>query len=131
MALRRPPGFIEPCQPSTVARPPSGPLWVHEIKHDGYWAGQSTPPRHPAITVINSRRRISSPSKISMRQCTGILRCGTHRLKLKAKQAASSEQFPANQHRTDNAEKHEPNKIHPEDYGVRAAYNEPITASTK
>jgi ATP-dependent DNA ligase len=19
-----------------VARPPSGPLWVHEIKHDGY-----------------------------------------------------------------------------------------------
>ena len=30
------PGFIEPCQPSKVARPPSGPLWVHEIKHDGY-----------------------------------------------------------------------------------------------
>ena len=29
-------GFIEPCQPSKVARPPSGPLWVHEIKHDGY-----------------------------------------------------------------------------------------------
>jgi len=23
-------------QPSKVARPPSGPLWVHEIKHDGY-----------------------------------------------------------------------------------------------
>jgi bifunctional non-homologous end joining protein LigD len=33
---RRPSGFIEPCQPSTVARPPSGPLWVHEIMHDGY-----------------------------------------------------------------------------------------------
>jgi len=30
------PGFIEPCQPSRVARPPSGPLWVHEIKRDGY-----------------------------------------------------------------------------------------------
>ena len=29
-------GFIEPCLPSKVARPPSGPLWVHEIKHDGY-----------------------------------------------------------------------------------------------
>ena len=29
-------GFIEPCQPSKVARPPSGPLWIHEIKHDGY-----------------------------------------------------------------------------------------------
>ena len=33
---RRPSGFIEPCLPSTAARPPSGPLWVHEIKHDGY-----------------------------------------------------------------------------------------------
>jgi bifunctional non-homologous end joining protein LigD len=29
-------GFIEPCQPSKAARPPPGPLWVHEIKHDGY-----------------------------------------------------------------------------------------------
>jgi bifunctional non-homologous end joining protein LigD len=36
MILRRPSGFIEPCQPSKVARPPSGPQWVHEIKHDGY-----------------------------------------------------------------------------------------------
>jgi hypothetical protein len=33
---RRPSGFIEPCLPSKVARPPSGPLWVHKIKHDGY-----------------------------------------------------------------------------------------------
>jgi bifunctional non-homologous end joining protein LigD len=36
MIVRHPSGFIEPCQPSKVARPPSGPLWVHEIKHDGY-----------------------------------------------------------------------------------------------
>jgi bifunctional non-homologous end joining protein LigD len=33
---RRPSGFIEPCLPSKVIRPPTGPLWVHEIKHDGY-----------------------------------------------------------------------------------------------
>jgi ATP-dependent DNA ligase len=33
---RHPSGFIEPCQPSKVARPPSGASWVHEIKHDGY-----------------------------------------------------------------------------------------------
>jgi ATP-dependent DNA ligase len=33
---RRPSGFIEPCQPSKAARPPTSPLWVHEIKHDGY-----------------------------------------------------------------------------------------------
>ena len=30
-------GFIETCLPTKVARLPSGPLWVHEIKHDGYW----------------------------------------------------------------------------------------------
>jgi bifunctional non-homologous end joining protein LigD len=29
-------GFIEPCLPSAAERPPSGPDWVHEIKHDGY-----------------------------------------------------------------------------------------------
>jgi bifunctional non-homologous end joining protein LigD len=29
-------GFIAPCLPSKTSRPPSGPLWVHEIKHDGY-----------------------------------------------------------------------------------------------
>ena len=32
MIERRPSGFIAPCQPLTVSRPP----WVHEIKHDGY-----------------------------------------------------------------------------------------------
>jgi bifunctional non-homologous end joining protein LigD len=33
--MPRPPGFIEPCQPSKAAAPPSGSDWVHEIKHDG------------------------------------------------------------------------------------------------
>jgi bifunctional non-homologous end joining protein LigD len=28
--------FIEPCLPSRAERPPSGPGWVHEIKHDGF-----------------------------------------------------------------------------------------------
>src|SRR4029077_19132116 len=31
-----PSGFIEPCLPSRADRPPSGPDWIHEIKHDGY-----------------------------------------------------------------------------------------------
>ena len=26
----------EPCLPSSAERPPSGPEWIHEIKHDGY-----------------------------------------------------------------------------------------------
>jgi hypothetical protein len=33
---RIPPGFIEPCLPSSAKAPPSGPGWIHEIKHDGF-----------------------------------------------------------------------------------------------
>jgi bifunctional non-homologous end joining protein LigD len=28
--------FIEPCLPSPAERPPTGPGWIHEIKHDGF-----------------------------------------------------------------------------------------------
>ena len=37
MIVRLPSGFIEPCQPSKAERPPSGSLWLHEIKHDGLY----------------------------------------------------------------------------------------------
>ena len=33
---RRLVGFIEPCLPSPAKAPPSGPDWIHEIKHDGF-----------------------------------------------------------------------------------------------
>jgi bifunctional non-homologous end joining protein LigD len=29
-------GFVAPCIPTRAAKPPAGPDWVHEIKHDGY-----------------------------------------------------------------------------------------------
>src|SRR5450631_926285 len=29
-------GQIDPCIPTLAAKPPAGPGWVHEIKHDGY-----------------------------------------------------------------------------------------------
>jgi ATP-dependent DNA ligase len=29
-------GLIEPCLPSPAKAPPSGPEWLHEIKHDGF-----------------------------------------------------------------------------------------------
>jgi bifunctional non-homologous end joining protein LigD len=29
-------GFVEPCIPTRAFKPPVGPDWVHEIKHDGY-----------------------------------------------------------------------------------------------
>jgi len=31
-----PSSFIEPCLPTVTERAPSGPGWLHEIKHDGY-----------------------------------------------------------------------------------------------
>jgi bifunctional non-homologous end joining protein LigD len=29
-------GFVEPCIPTRAPKPPAGPDWIHEIKHDGY-----------------------------------------------------------------------------------------------
>jgi bifunctional non-homologous end joining protein LigD len=29
-------GYIEPCLPRVAKEPPSGPGWIHEIKHDGF-----------------------------------------------------------------------------------------------
>src|SRR5580692_8337417 len=35
-SLIRADGFVAPCIPTRAAKPPAGPDWVHEIKHDGY-----------------------------------------------------------------------------------------------
>jgi ATP-dependent DNA ligase len=43
-------GFIEPCLPRPTPKPPSGPNWIHEIKHDGY--RMLAPPN----SVMNARR---------------------------------------------------------------------------
>src|SRR5215472_1332764 len=29
-------GIVEPCLPTSAKAPPSGPGWIHEIKHDGF-----------------------------------------------------------------------------------------------
>ena len=31
-----PTGFIPPCLPTKADTPPSGSVWLHEIKHDGF-----------------------------------------------------------------------------------------------
>ena len=69
------PGFITPCLPSKAPRPPSGPSWIHEIKHDGYrlmvrrsgarvWCytknGYDWADRFPAIVAAAHRIRTSS-----------------------------------------------------------------------
>jgi ATP-dependent DNA ligase len=30
------PWLIDPCIPTRANKPPAGPKWIHEIKHDGY-----------------------------------------------------------------------------------------------
>ena len=34
--INAPAAFIHPCQPTVATKPPSGPGWAHELKHDGY-----------------------------------------------------------------------------------------------
>ena len=29
-------GFVRPCEPTLVDRPPAGAGWLHEVKHDGF-----------------------------------------------------------------------------------------------
>ena len=68
-------GFIEPCLPSSAERPPSGPDWVHEIKHDGYRLmarrdyvgirlltrnGHDWSPRYPLILETVNRLKVRS-----------------------------------------------------------------------
>jgi bifunctional non-homologous end joining protein LigD len=67
--------FVAPCIPTRALKPPAGPEWVHEIKHDGYrlqvrrdgdvvrlftrkgydWSG-----RYPAIAVTALKLRAQS-----------------------------------------------------------------------
>jgi ATP-dependent DNA ligase len=66
---------IEPCLPSPAERPPSGPDWVHEIKHDGYRLmarrdpigirlltrnGHDWSPRYPLIVEAVNRLKVRS-----------------------------------------------------------------------
>jgi bifunctional non-homologous end joining protein LigD len=70
-----PAGFIEPCNPTVCKIAPSGPQWVHEIKHDGYRLivrkdanrvrvftrrGFEWTDRYPAITIALQLLRVRS-----------------------------------------------------------------------
>src|SRR5215204_525530 len=69
-----PASFITPCLPTVAERPPTGPAWVHEIKHDGYRlqihirdgrvrlftkSGADWSKRYPWIIADASRLRVS------------------------------------------------------------------------
>ena len=71
MSRMLPAGFIPPCLPTKAPTPPSGGLWVHEIKHDGFVrlyrrsGNDLDRPLHadcggagsPALAVVHPRRR--------------------------------------------------------------------------
>src|SRR2546423_13016988 len=74
-ADRRPSGFVEPCRPTKAGAPPSGPEWVHELKHGGFRllvrrdgprvrcftrGGYDRADRFPAIVEAASRLRAQS-----------------------------------------------------------------------
>jgi bifunctional non-homologous end joining protein LigD len=44
-----PASFIQPCRPIVVSKPPIGPGWAHELKHDSY---------RPQIHVRDGRVRL-------------------------------------------------------------------------
>jgi len=49
-----PVGFIQPCLPIKVPKPPTGAAWLHEIKHDGFPADGTPRPRgHPPFDLLN------------------------------------------------------------------------------
>jgi bifunctional non-homologous end joining protein LigD len=75
MLSRTPPGFIEPCLPSPADQPPTGPNWIHEIKHDGFRLmarrdpvgirlltrnGHDWYPRYPAIVEAVNHLKVRS-----------------------------------------------------------------------
>jgi hypothetical protein len=56
------PGFVEPCLPSPADRPPTGPEWVHEIKHDGVHRGGDQ--RVPASSMTAPEQLRSPPGVV-------------------------------------------------------------------
>jgi bifunctional non-homologous end joining protein LigD len=75
MLVVRADGFVDPCIPSRAPKPPSGPGWVHEVKHDGYRLivrrdgeavrlftrrGYNWIDRYPAIAAAAARLRAKS-----------------------------------------------------------------------
>jgi bifunctional non-homologous end joining protein LigD len=69
----RPNGFIEPCLPSPAPKPPAGPGWIHEIKHDGF---RLMARRDPAGVRLLTRRGLDWTGRYpSIAAAVGALPC--------------------------------------------------------
>jgi hypothetical protein len=45
-------GFVAPCIPTRAVKPPVGPDWVHEIKHDGRLEDRSSRRMRKLVTQM-------------------------------------------------------------------------------
>jgi ATP-dependent DNA ligase len=59
--INAPAAFIHPCQPIVAKQPPSGPGWVHELKHDGYRLQISKKETSQIILVAKSGSSTDGP----------------------------------------------------------------------
>jgi hypothetical protein len=72
-------GVVDPCITSRAPKPPSGPDWVHEVKHDGYRPivrrecpsvrlftrrGHDWTDRYPATAAAAAMARTGSPCSV-------------------------------------------------------------------
>src|SRR5262249_21207351 len=69
-----PPGFIEPCLPTPADYPPSGPGWIHEIKHDGF---RLMARRDAASVRLLTRSPIFGHNRVYHRIVRGVTVLGT------------------------------------------------------
>jgi hypothetical protein len=61
MLVVRADGFVDPCIPSRTPKPPSGPDWVHDIKHAGLVVGRDCETVRPARSP--AKLRAKSPAR--------------------------------------------------------------------
>ena len=86
--LWRPSKLIEPCLTSPAKAPPSGPGWLHEIKHDGFRilarresAGVRLITRHGTDFTARFPLAVEAVSALSARAnkvCGTAVRCINH-----------------------------------------------------
>lgn len=69
-SFRAPLAFIDPALPVLVPKPPSGPDWIHEIKHDGY--RMQIHVRPPGSFAVSRRRPIVGADRVRLYTMTGV-----------------------------------------------------------